>query len=88
MQGNHNLKNKRKLLKSIKDRLRKQFNIAIAEINYQDKWQRASLAFVTVSSDAAYCDRTLEYCIDFIKHHYPQCEIIEHSKEIMRAGDL
>lgn len=47
----HSLKDKRHVVQSLKDRLRRKFNVAVAEIDYQDLWQRAVLAAVTVSPD-------------------------------------
>jgi hypothetical protein len=56
--GSRSLKDKRMVVRRLKDRLRK-FNIAVAEVDYQDKWQRAALAIVTVSADQAHADREL-----------------------------
>jgi uncharacterized protein YlxP (DUF503 family) len=47
----HSLKDKRHAVQSLKERLRHKFNVAVAEIEYQDLWQRAVVAAVTVSSD-------------------------------------
>jgi len=44
------LKDKRRVLSSLSERLRRQFNIAIAEVEYQDQWQRAQLAIVLVNT--------------------------------------
>ena len=46
----HSLKEKRHVVKSLQDRLRHKFNVAVAEIDYQDLWQRGLIAAVTVSS--------------------------------------
>lgn len=45
------LKDKRRILTSLSERLRRQFNIAIAEVEYQDQWQRARLAIVLVNTN-------------------------------------
>ena len=47
----HSLKEKRHVVKSLQDRLRHKFNVAVAEIGFQDLWQRGLVAAVTVSSD-------------------------------------
>lgn len=54
----HSLKDKRQVVQSLKGRLRNRFNVAIAEIDGQDTWQRAILALVTVG-DRAVCEKTL-----------------------------
>ncbi|MFC2163879.1 DUF503 domain-containing protein [Acidobacteriota bacterium] len=46
----HSLKEKRKRLSAIKDRLRKKYNVALAELEYQDKWQRSKIGVVTLNS--------------------------------------
>src|SRR5271155_3835345 len=51
LDDSHSLKDKRHFVKSLKDRLRAKFNVAVAEIDYQDLWQRALVAAVTVSPD-------------------------------------
>jgi uncharacterized protein YlxP (DUF503 family) len=56
----HSLKDKRHYVKSLKDRLRSKFNVAVAEIDAQDLWQRGVVAVVTVSGDQAYAAQVLE----------------------------
>lgn len=46
----HSLKEKRKTLNRIKDRLKKKFNIAFAELEYQNKWQRSKIGLVTINA--------------------------------------
>ena len=46
----HSLKEKRKRLSAIKDRLRKKYNVALAELDYQDKWQRSKIGVVTLNN--------------------------------------
>ena len=52
----HSLKDKRQVLRSMKDRLRNSFNIAIAEIEVTDLWQRATLGVVSISASRDYLD--------------------------------
>jgi uncharacterized protein len=52
------LKDKRMVLRSIKDRLKK-FNVAVAEVEHQDVWQRAGLGIVAISTTTAHVDREL-----------------------------
>jgi uncharacterized protein YlxP (DUF503 family) len=47
-------------VKGLKDRLRHRFNVAVAEIDYQDSWQRALVAAVTVSGDHERAAQVLE----------------------------
>ncbi|HLK21689.1 MAG TPA: DUF503 domain-containing protein [Bryobacteraceae bacterium] len=56
----HSLKDKRHTVKGLKDRLRSRFNVAVAEIGYQDLWQRALISAVTVSGDHTRAEQTLQ----------------------------
>lgn len=60
IESSHSLKDKRHVIQSLKDRLRHKFNVAVAEIDYQDLWQRAAIAAVTVSSDREYAAKVLQ----------------------------
>jgi uncharacterized protein YlxP (DUF503 family) len=51
------LKEKRMVLRKAQDRLRARSSFSIAEVDYQDLWQRAKLAAVTVSSDNSILER-------------------------------
>jgi hypothetical protein len=59
MEHAHSLKEKRHVVQGLKDRLRHKFNVAVAEIEHQDVWQRATVAAVTVSSDHTRAEQVL-----------------------------
>jgi uncharacterized protein YlxP (DUF503 family) len=59
LENSHSLKEKRHVVQSLKERLRNKFNVAVAEIDYQDLWQRAAVAAVTVSSDQVHAEKVL-----------------------------
>lgn len=48
--GVASLKEKRQVLRGLKDRLREQYNVSVAEIDHQDLWQRATLGIVGIAS--------------------------------------
>ena len=54
------LKDKRHYVKGLKDRLRAKFNVAVAEIDHQDSWQRGVVAAVTVSGDRGFAEKVLQ----------------------------
>ena len=68
--GSRSLKDKRMVLRRIKDRLKK-FNVAVSEVEHQDLWQRAALAVVTVSTDEPHADRELAAAADEIERLEP-----------------
>jgi hypothetical protein len=56
----HSLKDKRQVLRSLKDRLRGRFNVAVAEMDHQDVWQRAVVGVVTLANEEQYVREQLE----------------------------
>lgn len=62
------LKQKRQVLKSLKDRLHAQFNLSVAEVGFLDKWQRAELAIVMVSADKPYLESQFDHIQRFVEH--------------------
>jgi len=60
LEESHSLKDKRHVVKGLKDRLRRRFNVAVAEIGYQDLWQRALVAAVTVSNERSHAEQVLQ----------------------------
>jgi uncharacterized protein YlxP (DUF503 family) len=56
----HSLKDKRSVVKGLKDRLRRKFNVSVAEIAHMDSWQRSTVAVVTVSNDRKFAEQVLQ----------------------------
>jgi uncharacterized protein len=56
----HSLKEKRHVVRGLKDRLRARHNVAVAEIDGQDSWQRAVVSAVTVSPDHVHAEKVLQ----------------------------
>lgn len=75
------LKAKRFVLKSIKTKIRNKFNVSVAEIENNDKWQRCSLGLAVVSNDRKIVDSTLNQIINFVENDF-RVEVIDHSIEI------
>lgn len=56
IEGAHSLKDKRQVLRSVKDGLRNHFNIAVAELDASEAWQRATLGVVSISDSRDYLE--------------------------------
>jgi hypothetical protein len=54
------LKDKRQVLRSLKDRLRSSFNVAVAELDFQDTWQRSVVGVVTLSNEEQHVEEALQ----------------------------
>lgn len=70
------LKVKRSAIKSLKDRIRKKFNVSVAEIDHTDKWQRASLGVTVVSTDTKQVESVLCNVVNLVLSE-PRVEMIE-----------
>jgi uncharacterized protein len=55
----HSLKEKRAVLRKIRDRLRSRFNVAVAELDHRDVWQVATLGVVSISDSQSLLDAVL-----------------------------
>jgi uncharacterized protein len=64
------LKDKRMVLRGVKDRLRR-LNVAVAELEHQDLWQRAGLGVVTVAATEALARRELDAVLDEVERVEP-----------------
>jgi uncharacterized protein YlxP (DUF503 family) len=58
------LKDKRQVVRSLKDRLRRHFNVAVAELEYQDVWSRAIIGVVTLSNAEQHVEESLQLVLE------------------------
>lgn len=61
------LKAKRKIVQSITSRLRQRFNVSVAEIDFQDKWQRCRIGVSIVSNDSRFVDSQLRKVLNCLE---------------------
>lgn len=80
--ASHSLKDKRHVVKSLTTRVRRDFNVSIAEVDSLDNWQHAILGIVCVSSDANYARGLLEKVIDNIERSRMDAVIADYSIEM------
>jgi len=59
----HSLKEKRKRLKRLQDRLKSRHNVAVSELDFQDKWQRSLIGMVTLNSQKNIIEKTLNQIV-------------------------
>ena len=75
MAENSSLKGKRMVVKSVAQRVRNRFNVAVAEVDTQDAWQVATLGIVCVSEDPRHSNEMLSKVIDFITEERLDAEV-------------
>lgn len=82
MPENSSLKEKRMVIKGLKDRVRGRFNVSIAEIDNHDKWQLATFGIAYVGTDKVHVDQALSKVVDFIKG-YREVDLIDYNTEML-----
>ena len=82
LRESRSLKDKRGVVKSIKDRLRSKFNISIAEVGGLNSRQLAELGIALVSNDSRFIESTLSKVLGFIRGN-PFAEVSESEIEII-----
>ena len=75
------LKDKRQVVRSIKDRLRNGFNISIAEVEAEDHRQLAVLGMAMVSNDTQHVKAAFEQIVAALRAH-PIAEFLDHQVEV------
>jgi uncharacterized protein YlxP (DUF503 family) len=60
IEGAHSLKDKRQVVRSMKDRLRVKFNVSVAEMEATDLWQRATVAVAGISGSRDYLEGLMQ----------------------------
>jgi len=79
---NHSLKGKRKVVRSMVDKVRHRFNAAIAEVGSNDNWQKIELGISTVGNDRRHIDSSLGNILAFLESLY-LAEIVSTESEIL-----
>jgi uncharacterized protein YlxP (DUF503 family) len=76
------LKEKRSQLKPLLSRLGKEFNIAVAELDFQDRWQESLVGIAALSNQGSRTQSMLAKIPPWIERYYPQLMIVEHKIEL------
>tara|TARA_Y100000031_G_scaffold153164_1_gene197825 strand:+ start:489 stop:770 length:282 start_codon:yes stop_codon:yes gene_type:complete len=79
---NNSLKGKRKVVKSVKDRIKRKFNVSIAEIGNHDDWKKIVLGIAAVSNDQKYIHKVLNDVINSIDSMH-LAEVLDYKMEIL-----
>jgi uncharacterized protein YlxP (DUF503 family) len=82
--GSHSLKEKRVVLRRVKDLVRQKFNASIAEIGDNDVWQRAVLGLSIVGNDRRHVESQLDEVLAFVRS---KAEVLDVTKELQSFSD-
>jgi uncharacterized protein YlxP (DUF503 family) len=76
------LKEKRRILKGIIDRLRQRFNISVAEIGDHELWQRAALGVACVGHDRRHTQQMIDKMIALVRSN-PEIHLLRHDMQVI-----
>ncbi|MBC8418484.1 MAG: DUF503 domain-containing protein [Proteobacteria bacterium] len=79
---NRSLKGKRKVVRSMVDKVKAKFNVSIAEIGSNDKWQKIELGISAVGNDRRHIDSSLNHILVFLDSLY-LAQIVNTEMEII-----
>ena len=82
IRGARSLKDKRRIIKSLKTHLRNKFNCSVAEVEYQDLWQRARLAVCVVSGESRFANTQLNEIVSFASNK-EGTELVDYRIEML-----
>jgi len=81
--GCGSLKEKRGYIKPLIARLRREFNLSVAEIDLQDKWQEAVIGCAMIGNDHAFLQSALQTVARWVEANWRQGDVIEQKIEII-----
>ena len=82
---NASLKGKRRVVKSLTEKLRNKFNVAVAEVDANDRWQIAVIGLTCVSNDERHARAMLDRAVDFVQQTRLDAELLESEIEVSQA---
>ena len=77
----HSLKSRRRVIRSLKDRIKSRFNVSVADVGDQDLWQQAVLGVAVVASDGRFANEVLSKVSNLVVSD-PRVEVLEQRMEI------
>ena len=79
----NSLKAKRQVARSLTTRIRNQFNVAVAEVDDNDLWQRLTLGICCVSNDSAHANEMLSRVVSFVEESRGDLVLLDYETEII-----
>jgi len=81
LRESHSLKDKRRVIKSLKDTLSNKFNISVAETDEQDVWQTAELGVAAVGTDGSFVQSVLTSVVNYVRF-FGGVELVDSQQEL------
>lgn len=83
LEGVRSLKEKRSIVKSVTTRLRREFNLSVAEVDGHDAWGTAVIGLAAIGNDKAYLHGMLEKSVAWVESQRPDAPIAAYSIEFL-----
>ena len=83
--GNHSLKGKRQVVKSLIARLHNRYSVAAAEVDQNDRWQVAVIGVACVSNSAPHAREILDNVVEFVEADRLDLDVVEAVIEVTQA---
>jgi uncharacterized protein YlxP (DUF503 family) len=83
--GSHSLKEKRSVLRRLKDLVTQKYNVSIAEVGENDVWQRAVVGLALVGNERRFVESQLDEVLSFIRS---KAEVLDETKELQSFSDV
>ena len=80
--ASNSLKSKRRVIKSITQRLRNKFNVSVAEMDYTELWQRSLIALTMVSNDKRLISKSADAIENFLREFH-EVSLLDITVEVM-----
>lgn len=80
------LKDKRQVSRSLTDRIRDRFNVAVAEVDHNDLWQRLTLGVCCISNESAHANEVLSRVVAYVEESRRDLELLDYSTEIISGA--
>jgi len=77
------LKSKRRLLKPLRLRLQRDFNVSAAEVGLQDMWKESQLACALVSNSEGHATRSLQKVESWLERNWPHIQLVDKKLEFI-----
>lgn len=81
--GCSSLKEKRGRLQPLMTKLRREFNLSVAEVEHQDVWQNAGIACALVSNDRRHVDSSLQRVLRWLEANWPDVQVVDDEVELI-----
>jgi hypothetical protein len=81
LRESHSLKDKRRVIKSLKDTLSNKFNISVAETDEQDVWQTAEVGVAAVGTDGTFVQSVLTSVVNYVRF-FGGVELVDAQQEL------